>query len=254
MNIEVARLSYRFRNQPALEDIDLKCGPGEILALVGPNGAGKTTLLRNISGVLRPHRGAVYLDGQDLSKLKRRQIALNVAAVEQEIEIGFDFTVREIVDLGRIPHRKFLRSAGRHREVVERAMHAMEISALAEKSMWALSSGERQRVWLAMALAQEPSVLLLDEPTAHLDIGFQIEILERIRSLARENLTVLMSIHDLNLAANYAGRIAVMKNGRLKAVGPPKSVLTEGLIAEVFQVRAKVIETPGNGFLINLWP
>lgn len=253
MKVAIKGVSFSYDTRPTLRGIDLEVGEGEILALVGPNGSGKTTLLKNISGVLRPQCGAVYLDFKKLAELSPRQIAQRMAALEQEIHAGFDFTVGEIVELGRLPHLKKLKAlSAQDRQAVEEALRATEIQSFAQRSIFALSSGERQRVWLAMALAQEPQILLLDEPTAHLDINYQIEIMEIIKSLVQKGLAVLMAIHDLNLAAAYADRIAVLHEGRIAALGRPREVLTEELIERVFKARVRILRDQDNGFYISL--
>ncbi len=255
MNIKVRDLEFRYGTEPVLTEIDLEVGEGEILALLGPNGSGKTTLLKNISGVLKPQYGAVYLDFKKLAELSPKEIARELAAVEQEIHAGFDFTVREIVELGRLPHLKKLKAlSAQDRRAIEEAMCATDVQTFAGRSIFSLSSGERQRVWLAMALAQEPKILLLDEPTAHLDISYQIEIMEIIKALARKGLAVVMAVHDLNLAAAYADKIAVLHEGRIAALGMPRQVLTEELIERAFKARVQILRDPENGFYVGVVP
>jgi len=255
MKVTINGLAFSYDTQPVLEGIDLEVSNGEILALLGPNGSGKTTLLKNISGVLKPQHGAIYLDFKKLSELSPKEIAQQMAALEQEIPAGFDFTVREIVELGRLPHLKRIHALNtRDQQAMEAAMRATEVESFAERSIFSLSSGERQRVWLAMALAQEPQILLLDEPTAHLDINYQIAIMEIIKSLARKELAVLMAVHDLNLAAAYADKIAVLHQGRIVALGKPQEVFTEELIERVFKARVRILRNPQDGFHIGVVP
>ena len=255
MKVTIKDLSFSYDTKPVLEGINLELGGGKILALVGPNGSGKTTLLKNISGVLKPQRGAVYLDFKKLAELSPKEIARELAVQEQEIHVGFDFTVREVVELGRLPHLKKLKAlSAQDLQAMEEAMRVTETQPFAERSIFSLSSGERQRVWLAMALAQEPKVLLLDEPTAHLDINYQIEIMELVKRLSGQGLTVLMAVHDLNLAAAYADRIAVLHEGRIVALGEPQDVLTEELIERVFKARVRIFKDAGNGFYIGVVP
>jgi iron complex transport system ATP-binding protein len=255
MNIKAEDLGFRYGKAPVLTGISLEVGEEEILALVGPNGSGKTTLLKNISGVLKPQHGAVYLDFKELPSLSPREIARQLAAVEQEVHLGFDFTVREIVELGRLPHLKRLELTGRKdHEVVGRVLQLTDTAPFADRSIRALSSGQRQRVWLAMALAQEPKALLLDEPTAHLDINYQIEIMEIIKGLAFKGIAVLMAVHDLNLAAAYAHRIALLHEGQIAAIGKPQEVLTEGLIETVFKARVRIFKNGEGSFYIGLMP
>ncbi|OGF55095.1 MAG: hypothetical protein A2Z21_04760 [Candidatus Fraserbacteria bacterium RBG_16_55_9] len=246
--IRVENLTFAYNSRPVFEGITLDVKAGELLALVGPNGSGKTTFLRAISGVLPVNAGAVYLNlrGESprlVSTLVPKELARSLAAVEQEVHVEFDFTVREIVALGRLPHSHRLNPFSmQDKRIVEEAMERLAITPFAERSIQTLSSGERQRVFLAMALAQEPRVLLLDEPTAHLDLKYQIEIMELIRELADQSLTVIAAIHDLNLAARYADRVAVLSQGRLAACGHPRPLLTEELIESVWGVRVRVLQ------------
>lgn len=234
-----------------LRDLSLEIAPGEVFGLVGPNGSGKTTLLRAISGRLPLHAGAIYLDCRRLSELSPQELARELAALEQEISCAFDFTVREIVELGRLPHReRWHRLSPKDREIITRALELTHTLAFTDRKIHSLSSGERQRVWLALALAQEPKVLLLDEPTAHLDLRYQIEIMELIRSLAQRDLTVLVSLHDLNLAARFADRVALLSAGQLLALGTPETVLTPENIERVYQVRVQRIALNGSSLVI----
>jgi iron complex transport system ATP-binding protein len=253
MEITVDGLKFSYNGSPLLDGIDLTVPKGEVLAIVGPNGSGKTTLLKNISGILSPEVGSVYLDMIRLPELSITELARHLAVVEQEHEIGFDFTVREIVALGRIPRRgRFARETRTDKEWIERAMEFANVAPFAERSIRKLSGGEKQRVFLAMALAQNPRVLLLDEPTTYLDINHQLQIMEIVRQQAAAGLTVLMAIHDLNLAAQYADRAAILHRGRLLAVGRPADVLTEANIKQAFQTDVVVGKNPvTNSIYIN---
>ncbi|MBE0634399.1 ABC transporter ATP-binding protein, partial [Candidatus Bipolaricaulota bacterium] len=219
----------------------LEVPSGSASALIGPNGSGKSTLLRVISGVLRPQSGAVFLDGDPIARRSTRDLARHLAMVEQERAMGFDFLVREVVALGRIPHRA--RFAGQTQADVQTIRHAMELAdvcALANRSIHAISGGERQRVYLALALAQEPAVLLLDEPTTHLDLRHQTEFMSIVRQQATEGMTVLIAIHDLTVAAQVADRMALMGDGQMIVAGTPGDVLTAENIESTFGVRAIV--------------
>ncbi|MCX8103841.1 MAG: ABC transporter ATP-binding protein [Candidatus Bipolaricaulota bacterium] len=253
IRLERVRLGYDGRL--VLRDLELEIAPGEVFGLVGPNGSGKTTLLRAISGRLSPHAGAIYLDLRRLSELSSRELARELAMLEQEISCSFDFTVREIVELGRLPHRaRWQRLSRQDHEIVTRALWLTDTLPFADRSIQRLSSGERQRVWLALALAQEPKVLLLDEPTAHLDFNYQIEIMELVCSLAQEqNLTVLVSLHDLNWALHYTDRVALLSEGRVIALGEPERVLTEKLIEQVFRVRVRIVDGTGERYIVPLF-
>jgi iron complex transport system ATP-binding protein len=214
-----------------------------VLGLIGPNGSGKTTLLKTISGLLAPKFGAVYLDSQALAHLKPSEIAQRLSALEQEHHVGFDFTVREIVEWGRIPHRQRLSPwRAEDEQAIQEALEITQLEDLSDRSIQSLSGGERQRVFLAMTLAQQPEVLLLDEPTAHLDLRFQLEILQLIKRLAGRGITIIAAIHDLSLAARISNRVAVLSQGRLVAWGPPEEVLTESLIRRVWGIEAQIFK------------
>jgi iron complex transport system ATP-binding protein len=252
IRLEEVYVSYDGRL--VLSNLNLVVAPGEVFGLVGPNGSGKTTLLRAISGRLAPKAGTIYLDFRRLSGLAPKALAREIAALEQEVSCSFDFTVREIVELGRLPHlERWQRLSLRDRDVVQRTMAMTDVLALADRSVQQLSSGERQRVWLAMALAQEPKVLLLDEPTAHLDVNYQLEIMELIGSLAHEyQVAVVVSLHDLNLALRYTDRLALLGERRIVAVGDPAHVLSADLIERVFKTRVRIMNGSGDRYIIPL--
>ncbi|MCY4543495.1 MAG: ABC transporter ATP-binding protein [Rhodobacteraceae bacterium] len=211
-------------------------GPGERLAIVGPNGAGKTTLLRLIYRFLRPVSGRILIDGTDIWSVGSGQVARSIAAVLQEQPAEFALTVTEIVALGRVPFRRTI--AGRDAAaggVIDSVLHRLQLTRLGRRTLSTLSGGERQRVMLARALAQEPKLLVLDEPTNHLDIRHQLELLECVRSLG---VTVVCSLHDLNMAADFATKILVLRGGRTLAFGDSSTVLNADLISRAFSVRA----------------
>ncbi len=256
MDITIKGLHFSYNGKPVLEEISLSIQKGEIFAIVGPNGSGKTTLLKNISGVLTPDAGAVYLDMKRVTDLSTRDIARHLTAVEQEREVGFDFTVREVVAMGRIPHQgRFARETQKDKQKIREAMELANVTSFANRPIRELSGGEKQRTFLAMALSQEPKVLLLDEPTTHLDINYQIQIMEIVRQQTRTGLTVLMALHDLNLAAQYADRVALLHRGRLLAIGEPKEVLTPSNIRRAFETDVVVGHNPlTNSLYINTVP
>lgn len=246
MRIFVDRVSFSYNGAPlVLDEIGLEVNGSEFVALIGPNGAGKSTLLKIISGVLRPSNGNVQLGDSSIETLSVRQIAQRLAMVEQERPIGFDFTVREVVAMGRTPHRgRFARETPEDREAIERAMTLADVVNLEDRSIRAVSGGERQRVFLAMALAQEPKALLLDEPTTHLDLRHQVQFMSIVQERAKEGATVLMAIHDLTLAAQTTDRIALMHQGRIIVTGPPSDVLTHGHIKQAFDLDVVVGSDP----------
>ena len=246
--LRVAGVDFHYYKNDGLvlRGVSLELGAGELVGLIGPNGSGKTTLLRVLSGLLVPNRGKVYLDGQDIRAFDRRQIAQRVAVVPQELVMPFAFSAYEMVMMGRTPHVRPILGAGpRDRQAVAEKMELTATSVLAERPFSELSGGEKQRVIIAMALAQEPVILLLDEPTVHLDINHQVEILELIKRLNRqESLTVLATMHDLNLAALYFDRLILLDGGQVVANGSPAEVLREESIRQVFQADVQVQEHP----------
>ncbi len=242
---------------PVLRGIDLQLEPGEMLALIGPNGAGKSTLLRLAGGILRPSAGSATLLDRDLAGMRPREVARQVAVVPQEGPMPIGLVVREMVGLGRTPYARILLGPTAHdRQMVDWALAAAGVEELAERFVDELSGGERQRVILARALAQEPRLLLLDEPTANLDLHHQVAMLELVRGLTRERgLAVLAAVHDLQLAALYCDRVALMHAGRIVSQGPPEAVLTEPLLLEAFGQRVVLSEHPTHGVpLVALVP
>jgi len=249
LGLEVRQVCFSYFDGMILHDINLSIRDGEMVGLLGPNGSGKTTLIKLVSGVLKPSRGQVNLDGHRVSQLSRKAIARWVAVVPQQFHMPFAFTVREVVTLGRIPFIKpFADESEADRRLVTNALELVGISDLAQRRFDELSGGERQKVILAMALAQQPEILLLDEPIAHLDITHQVEILEMVRSLNLERgLTVVAAMHDLNLAALYFDRLILLKEGRIYCDGTPSQVLTVDRIREVFSASVGVEQHPVTG-------
>jgi len=246
--IEVDDVCVEFGDATVLRDVSLSVGEGSFLALVGPNGAGKTTLLRTLNGLLEPTAGRVTVDGADVTGLSARELARRVATVPQENHLGFDFDARSIVEMGRTPHRTRLGGASEgDREAVERALDRTETAALADRPVGELSGGERQRVLLARALAQETPVLVLDEPTASLDINHQLATLSLVRGLVDEGRTAVAAIHDLDLAARFCDRMALLADGELLTVGTPGAVLTSERLASAYGVPTAVRENPVTG-------
>jgi len=239
-------VDFSYYDGLVLKGVNLALETGELVALVGPNGSGKTTLLKVLGGLLRPKRGEVSLYRRDLRLLGRREIAQRMALVPQETVMPFAFTAWEMAMLGRTPYaRPFFGAKARDEAVVREMMELTETLHLAERPFGELSGGERQRVIIAMALAQEPKVLLLDEPTVHLDISHQMEILELLVRLNRDRgLTVLASMHDLNLAALYFRRLVMMNGGSIVAEGAPQEVLVEERIRKVFGAEVEVRPHP----------
>ncbi|MDD2922836.1 MAG: heme ABC transporter ATP-binding protein [Anaerolineales bacterium] len=243
--LKIQNLSASYHSRRVLHEVSFDVNSGEVLALIGPNGAGKSTIIRAASGVI-PCAGQVRANGDDFQSLEPFQRARYIAVVPQAIALPPAFTVWETVLMGRTPYLGFLGQASKHDE--ELARHALSrVNALdfAERPVGELSGGERQRILLARALCQSTPILLLDEPTAHLDLQYQVNLLELIRELARdENLAVLIALHDLNLAAHYADRVALLVGGYLEALGTPRQVLTAENIARAYGLPVQVVEHP----------
>src|SRR5437870_10234438 len=239
--LHVDALTFGYNRELLLYDIYLQVQAGEMVGLLGPNGSGKTTLLRLLSGVLQPQQGKILLEGRDLQQWGRRNIARRIAVVPQELHMPFAFTVEQMVSLGRTPFVNFFGSLGaRDERIVKDALQATTIESLAGRVFNQLSGGERQRVMIAMALAQEPRLLLLDEPTSHLDIKYQIETLELVQFLNRERgVTVIAAMHDLNLAARYFPRLLLYQRG-IVADAAPAEVLEPGVLRRVYGVDVQI--------------
>jgi iron complex transport system ATP-binding protein len=247
LNIDHLSVSYGPRR--VLHDVSLTVESGEALALIGPNGSGKSTLVRAASGVIPVQGGSVHADGLDLLAAPSMQRARMLAVVPQAVSLPPAFTVMETVLLGRTPYLNFLGHASEVDEGVARqALERVDALDLQERQIGELSGGEQQRVLLARALAQSTPILLLDEPTSHLDLHHQVALLELVRLLAREDgLAVLITLHDLNLAARYADRVALLVEGQVTAQGTPEQVLEAGLISQAYHLPVTVIPNPLDG-------
>lgn len=241
--IDVNDVSVSLGGTPILDGVSFAVPTQSFVALVGPNGAGKTTLLRTINGVLAPDSGSVVIDGNDIRSLSRRATARLVATVPQDTTISFEFSVRDVVAMGRTPHRSRLQRAD-DSDTVERALQRVRIDHLADRSVGSVSGGERQRVLLARALVQDAPAMVFDEPTASLDINHQVRMLELVRDLVNEGATALAAIHDLDLAARFCDSIVVLSDGHVLADGAPESVLTESVIAQAFGGRPHIHQNP----------
>ena len=247
--IEVRGLKYSYNRYMVLDGVDLDVREGEILGILGPNGCGKTTLLKNLNKNLTPTGGCVMLDGTDLDTMVKRDIAKSVAVVPQTNEIRFSFSVREIVAMGRMPFQSMM--GGETREdarIVDDAIEKVGLSAMKDRHINTMSGGERQRVMIARALAQTPKILLMDEPTLHLDINTQFEALDLVHDLSRESdLTVVIVSHDLPMVARYCDKIAMIHDHRVMCCGTPEEVLTPDNMRTVFNVDAELGIDSKNG-------
>ena len=241
--IEVRSLNAGYtRGEPVLRGIDMKVKRGEVVGLLGPNGSGKSTLIRCMSGTLIPEQGSVMLGNRNIASMSRRDVAREMAVVPQNSELGFDFTVAEVVSMGRYPHEGILHlSDPSQGEAVERAMRRTKVLRFKERPMSRLSGGERQRVLVARALAQEPKVLLMDEPTKDLDIRHSLDIMGLIKRMSEtDGLTVVSALHDLDLAARSCDRVVVMKGGRVFASGLTRDVLDERVVEAAFGIKVRI--------------
>jgi len=238
-------VAVRIDGREVLRSVDLAVQPGEVVVLAGRNGAGKTTLFRVASRVLQPDRGRVWVDGRPIESYSRRELATRVAVVPQDTNIPFPFRAGEVVLMGRAPHLgTFGFESEQDIERARAAMAEMDIEDLADRSMLELSGGERQLVLVARALAQRPQILLLDEPTAHLDLRHRTAVLERVQAFARDGRSALIVSHDLSLTARACHRLALLADGALLACGPPRDVLTPDHLRATFDIEAEVLEGP----------
>jgi iron complex transport system ATP-binding protein len=243
----VARdLTLSYEGRVVVEGLDLTIPPGKVTAIVGPNACGKSTLLRGLSRLLAPAGGSVLLDGADIHSLPTKQVATRLGLLPQTPVAPDGITVADLVSRGRYPHQGwFRRWTADDDTAVSEAMAATGITELADRSVDELSGGQRQRVWIAMALAQQTDILLLDEPTTFLDISHQIDVLDLLLDLnAARGATVVMVLHDLNLAARYADHLVAMRDGSIVAAGDPSEVVTAELVRDVFGVESVIASDP----------
>ena len=231
------------------EDLDVQVPRGELTMIIGPNGCGKSTVLKALARMMRPTRGTVLLDGADIHSLPTKAVARRLGLLPQSSVAPEGITVADLVSRGRYPYQQLLRQWSRDDELmVNEAMAATDVTQFAQRSVDELSGGERQRVWLAMVLAQQTNTLLLDEPTTFLDLAHQIDVLELCASVKHHrSMTVVVVMHELNLAIRYADHLIVMKEGRIQAVGRPADIVTEELIHDTFELPCRIVEDPETG-------
>ncbi|AFD01028.1 ABC-type cobalamin/Fe3+-siderophores transport system, ATPase component [Methanocella conradii HZ254] len=252
MRIRLDNVGVEYGKYKAVDGVSFEVGPGEVLSIVGPNGSGKSSIIKCIAQVLKPSTGKVYLDGRDISSIDLNEIAKLVGYVPQNFHYLFFSNVMETVLLGRKPHIRW-RVTQKDLDVVQRALDMMGIAHMAGKFMDELSGGEKQKVYIARTLAQEPQLYLLDEPTSNLDLKHQIEVLEITRRLTYEkNASMIVALHDLNLALRYSDRVAMMNRGRLYAYGKPEDVLTIQNINDVYGVETFIIESDYGRYIVPI--
>lgn len=237
------------RGAPVVEELSFAVPKGRITCILGPNGCGKSTLLQALARLLRPVSGGVLLDGQLISALPTKEVARRVGLLPQGPVAPAGLTVADLVARGRFPHQGLLQQWSREDEAaVERALEVTQVAGLRNRAVDELSGGQRQRVWIAMALAQDTPVLLLDEPTTHLDIAHQLEVLDLLCELNRsQGRTVVMVLHDLNEAARYGHHLVAMRQGRIVAQGPPEAVVTAETVRAVFGIDSRILTDPVTG-------
>ncbi len=247
--LRIDSATFGYPGRPVLKDVTLEVQPGEVVALIGPNGAGKSTLLRAASGMLRPSTGRILVEGDEIASLTCRERARRIAVVPQAAHVPEAFEVLETARLGRTAYLGWLgRESEEDEAAVRDAMRRTQTQGLESRRLGELSGGERQLVLIARALAQKARCLLLDEPTAHLDLRHETTILKLINQLAHEDgLGVLIALHDLNLAARHADRVALLARGRLRGLGPPDQALTEETLSEAYDVPVKIFRDPSTG-------
>ncbi|MFJ4718313.1 ABC transporter ATP-binding protein [Streptomyces luteogriseus] len=234
-----------YGGRAVIDELDVAIPPGVITTIIGPNGCGKSTLLKTLSRLLKPARGAVVLDGEDIGRLRTRDVAKKLGLLPQAPVAPEGLTVADLVARGRHPHQSWLRQwSSDDAEVVERALAMTGVSDLADRPVDALSGGQRQRVWISMTLAQGTDLLLLDEPTTYLDLAHALDVLDLVDDLHESGCTVVMVLHDLNLATRYSDNLVVMREGSILAQGHPRDVITAELLYEAFGLRARVIDDP----------
>ncbi|MGG7057402.1 ABC transporter ATP-binding protein [Clostridium nigeriense] len=239
MNIKAEKINVVLDKFNILKEINMEVDNKEFVGIIGPNGSGKSTFLKCLYRVLKPSKGIIKLDGIDMRSISVKESSKMVGVLSQHNNYNFDFTVKDIVLMGRSPHKKFMeRDNKEDYDIVNNALENVDMLDLKDRTFQSLSGGEQQRVILARALAQNPKCLILDEPTNHLDIKYQLQLMKIVRNL---NIEVIAAIHDLNIAAMYCDKIFVLKDGEIIKYGKPKDVLTKELIKDVYEVDSKII-------------
>ena len=242
MKLSIEHLNLSIKQRTLLEDISLKTKDGQFVGLIGANGSGKSTLLKTIYKTLKPDSGEIYLDELNILHSSEKKVAQNLSVVSQFNELSFDLTVKQMVMLGRTPHKRLLEQENKQDlQIVEHALKTTNLLDYQDRSFLSLSGGEKQRVILARAIAQDPQFMILDEPCNHLDIRYQLEIMEIVKNL---DIGILAALHSLEDACRYCDELYVLKHGNIIAHGKPKEILTETLIEEVYGVKCKIYQNP----------
>lgn len=245
--LDVINVDVKISKKEIVHDVSFDVEDGDFVGIIGPNGSGKSTMLKSIYRVLKPSAGEIIIAGEDVLKTSMRESALKTAVVAQHNYYNFDFSVMDVVMMGRAPHKQAMEMDNEEdREIARDALSKIGMLDKADRDFYTLSGGEQQRVILARALAQQTPFLILDEPTNHLDIKYQLQLMDTIKDL---DLTVLCALHDLNIAGAYCNKLVMMKDGRVRAIGTPEEILTPELIEEVYGVKATVERHPETGLL-----
>ncbi|WP_157843094.1 ABC transporter ATP-binding protein [Bacillus sp. FJAT-44742] len=247
--LSAQHVEVSYSDQKIIDDMNIEIPSGIVTSIIGPNGCGKSTILKAMSRILTPKKGTVYLNGKSIHQMKTKEVAKEMAILAQTPDIPQNLTVTQLVSFGRHPHRK---GTGRlskiDKEAVTKALEDTGMIEFRDRSLDALSGGQRQRAWIAMALAQETEVLLLDEPTTYLDMAHQLEVLELMQKLnEKKKCTIVMVLHDLNLAARFSDHLIAMKAGAVQHVGPPSEVMSKNVLRRVFGVEALIVQDPQTG-------
>lgn len=250
--MEIRHLNFSYGQKQILNDLSLSFEKGKITTLLGANGSGKTTLFKLCTRNLRPDRGLIMLDEENIFHLKRRDFAKKVAIVHQQNRVTGTITVRELVSYGRTPHIKMMQQATKEDdEAIEWSLEVTNLKEIANEQVVSLSGGQRQRVWIAMALAQKSEMIFLDEPTTYLDVRYQVELLKLIRSLNRDfNLSIVMVLHDINQALQYSDCLVGLKNGKLLFCGKPEEVITQENISSLYQIPLRTTTFEGKPYVV----
>ncbi len=245
--LKVENIHFSYGKKEILKGLNFSIQKSGTIGILGPNGSGKTTLLKNISGYLKPTSGNIFIENRNIRNFSIKEKARYISYVPQDVEYGFNFTCYDIVMMGRMPFlKRFQSESQKDKDIVKRSMEMTNTWQFKDTMINQLSGGEKQRVYIARALAQEPKILLMDEPISHLDIKYQIEILSFIRELAQQGILVIAVLHDINLACQFCNEILIMKDGRIMDLGRPNKVITPKSIKSAFSIDVDLIENPKN--------
>ncbi|UTC98550.1 ABC transporter ATP-binding protein [Treponema denticola] len=245
--LRIEDLSLSYGDKPVVQNLSLRVKKGQVVSIIGPNASGKSTILKSIAGIIKPVSGKIFIEEKDISKMDSKKLAQKVSILLQQNKTLDDMSIEELVYFGRYPHKKWFEGFEvSDKKIIEEVMKLTNTFALRDKTLETLSGGERQRAWIAMALAQEPDILLFDEPTTYLDMAHQIEFLELVNRLNKETgVTVVLVLHDLNQAARYGNYLFAMKEGKIFAQGSPEEVLNPQNILSIYNIEAKIFNAAG---------